>query len=164
MHNLLKHQLKKMGVNEDLPPDIYSWRMLLARISSSYEQADRDKYLLEHSMDVSSAEMQQLYDELRDATEALLYEEKERAHITLQSIDDAVIVTAPGADPLSLDSMVGNLSLRVMMETNFGGLDHPTSSSITFLQHVPFPASRFESLQGFRLVCGAHRSRQDGSR
>ena len=93
MHNLLKRQLKKLGVSEDLLPDIDLWHKLLMRISSSYEQADRDRYLLEHSMDVSSAEMQALYDELRDATESLLYVEKERAHITLQSIDDAVIST-----------------------------------------------------------------------
>ncbi|MDX1698754.1 MAG: hypothetical protein R3308_10730, partial [Thiohalobacterales bacterium] len=93
MHNLLKRQLRKHGLGKEQPPDTTSWRKLLSRISSTYEQSDRDRYLLEHSMDVSSAEMQQLYNELREATEALLYVEKERAHVTLQSIDDAVIST-----------------------------------------------------------------------
>ncbi|MGB5261420.1 MAG: EAL domain-containing protein [Gammaproteobacteria bacterium] len=93
MHNLLKRQLKKLGISKNLLPDLDSWQQLLVRISRTYRQVDRDRYLLEHSMDVSSDEMQKLYDELREATEALLYVEKERAHITLQSIDDAVIST-----------------------------------------------------------------------
>ena len=93
MHSLLKRQLKRLGITRELLPDLDGWQKLLVRISSTYQQADRDRYLLEHSMDVSSDEMQKLYDELREATEALLYVEKERAHITLQSIDDAVIST-----------------------------------------------------------------------
>lgn len=93
IHNLLKRQLKRLGLGENLLPDAGGWQKLLARISNTYQQADRDRYLLEHSMDVSSDEMQKLYDELRDATEALLYAEKERSYITLQSIDDAVIST-----------------------------------------------------------------------
>jgi diguanylate cyclase (GGDEF)-like protein/PAS domain S-box-containing protein len=93
MHNLLKRQLKKLEITRTLLPDPDSWQKLLERISRTYREADRDRYLLEHSMDVSSEEMQKLYDELREATEALLYVEKERAHITLQSIDDAVIST-----------------------------------------------------------------------
>jgi diguanylate cyclase (GGDEF)-like protein/PAS domain S-box-containing protein len=93
MHNLLKRQLRKLRVSDELLPDLDSWQQLLARISNTYQQADRDRYLLEHSMDVSSDEMLKLYDDLREATEALLYVEKERAHITLQSIGDAVIST-----------------------------------------------------------------------
>jgi len=93
MHNLLKRQLRKLGIDRDKLPDIGSWQNFLVRVSKTYEQSDRDRYLLDHSIDVSSAEMQQLYNELRETTEALLYVEKERAHITLQSIDDAVIST-----------------------------------------------------------------------
>ena len=93
MHNLLKRQLRKLGISEDRLPDAGSLQKLLERVSSTYQQADRDRYLLEHSMDVSSDEMQKLYDELREATEALLFVEKERSYITLQSIEDAVIST-----------------------------------------------------------------------
>ena len=93
MHPLLKRQLAKLGLGEDQTPDAARWYRLLERISRSYEQSDRDRYLLEHSMQVSSEEMRKLYEDLRASAEDRLHVEKERAQKILQSIGDAVIST-----------------------------------------------------------------------
>jgi len=67
MHPLLRRQLRRLGLEEaGLPKE------LLDRISRTYQEADRDRYTLERSFELSSAEMAQLYDELRVRSETEL--------------------------------------------------------------------------------------------
>ncbi len=56
MHNLLKRQLKKTGATVD--------KKFLALVNQAYVDAEEDRKLLENSLEVSSQEMQELYDEL----------------------------------------------------------------------------------------------------
>jgi hypothetical protein len=58
LHQLVKRQLKKFGLDETGPPDVERWGLFLERISQAYSEADRDRYLLERSLAVSSQEMQ----------------------------------------------------------------------------------------------------------
>jgi PAS domain S-box-containing protein len=73
IHPLLRRQLRRAGIAEpDSPPtDPQPWRALLGRVGRTYESADRDRYLLERSLDVSSAEMQELHSQLAEDKEIL---------------------------------------------------------------------------------------------
>ena len=61
MHRLLKRQIKKSAIFLDKPVSKEAFEKLLKLVSQSYEDGDDDRNLLEHSLDVSSVEMQALY-------------------------------------------------------------------------------------------------------
>ena len=70
MHPLLQRQLKRLGLDpERCPTDVDVWRTTLERISQSYSEGDQGRTLLEQSLDVTSREMQGLYEELRRTSE-----------------------------------------------------------------------------------------------
>lgn len=71
MHRVLARQLRKVGIEND-PPNAEQWRALLERIDRSYVEADQDRYTLERSLDLSSAEMKKRFSELRAAQEQLV--------------------------------------------------------------------------------------------
>src|SRR5262245_8374998 len=72
IHSVLERQLKKVGMNtETLPADLASWTALLERISRAYEQGDQERYLLERSLSLASAEMQKELTERKRAEDAL---------------------------------------------------------------------------------------------
>ena len=56
MHKLLQRQLKKTAASVD--------KTFLALVEQAYVDADEDRKLLEHSLDISSQEMQELYTKL----------------------------------------------------------------------------------------------------
>jgi diguanylate cyclase (GGDEF)-like protein/PAS domain S-box-containing protein len=66
MHSLLSRQIRKCGLSADELPDESSWRLLLDKIDQCYKQSDKDRYILERSLSVSSHEMQLLYQQLKD--------------------------------------------------------------------------------------------------
>jgi signal transduction histidine kinase len=79
-HRLVERQLKKLGLDPESPPDLETWQQFLERVSQSYIEADRDRYLLERSLTISSSEMQEQATELRAANERLLQEITEHEH------------------------------------------------------------------------------------
>ncbi len=61
LHKTLRRQLKKVGIEGlDEAPSKEQWEALLGRLNASYEEADRDRYLLERMIDVSSEELNTL--------------------------------------------------------------------------------------------------------
>ena len=60
LHNLLARQLARLGLDASRPPDATAWDTLLARVSETYADADRERYLLERSQAISSREMEEL--------------------------------------------------------------------------------------------------------
>jgi len=56
MHHLLKRQLKKTGATVD--------EKFLKLVNQAYKDADEDRNLLEHSLDISSMEMKELHKQL----------------------------------------------------------------------------------------------------
>lgn len=62
-HELLKRQLKRNNISETvLPKNIEDWKTFLTIISKTYSENDQDRYVIERSLEVSSKEMQELYD------------------------------------------------------------------------------------------------------
>jgi len=60
MHKHLTRQLHRLGLDENNPPSAEAWRALLHLIDATYGDMDRERYLVEHSIEVSSKEMQEL--------------------------------------------------------------------------------------------------------
>ena len=91
LHRLLKRQLRRLGIDPVRgPADAATWSTLLERIDRTYEQADNDRYTLERSLDVSSREMQSLYEALRAASESRLAEERDRLNAVIASVGDGL--------------------------------------------------------------------------
>ncbi len=74
LHRLVERQLKKLGLEEANPPTAEGWQKFLVRVSQSYTEVDRERYLLERSLTISSREMQERAAELSAANEKLLKE------------------------------------------------------------------------------------------
>ncbi len=71
-HPLLRRQLTKLGLAEPgVVPSAEAFAELLERVQRSYVEFEQDRYLLERSLDTSSAEMQEL--------NARLAQERDRA-------------------------------------------------------------------------------------
>lgn len=65
MHSLLTRQLKRIAADTETVPSVEKWQDLLNRIDKAYVEADRERYLLERSLMISSEEMQATYEQLR---------------------------------------------------------------------------------------------------
>ena len=62
VHRVLRRQLKRLGLSAEAPPEAAAWRALLERVSTAYEQADSERYLMERSLRISSREIAELYE------------------------------------------------------------------------------------------------------
>jgi signal transduction histidine kinase/ActR/RegA family two-component response regulator len=89
VHRILEKQLRRLGAGIATPPTAAQWSELLDRISQAYVQHDKDRYLLERSLELSSAELRALNDELRAASACALAEERDRLRAAVQAADAA---------------------------------------------------------------------------
>lgn len=65
MHTVLTRQLKRCNLSEeDCPTDLNQWREFLVRINRVYTDLDQERYLSQRAQEVSSREMQELYNHL----------------------------------------------------------------------------------------------------
>ena len=73
LHPLLSRQLSRLNLDPtEVPGGIVApavWRQLLRRVSCAYDDADKDRYTLERSIDISGSEMAELYEQLRSRAE-----------------------------------------------------------------------------------------------
>jgi diguanylate cyclase (GGDEF)-like protein len=64
LHRTLLRQLRRNGLSPASAPDAPRWERLLDVVSAAYAAADDDRYTLERSIEISSAEMRALHEEL----------------------------------------------------------------------------------------------------
>ena len=72
VHRLLARQLRKLGLDASKAPDDEHWEALLDHVSAAYQQADSDRYTLERSLQISSDEMQEMYQRQKASAEGRL--------------------------------------------------------------------------------------------
>jgi len=89
VHPLLERQLRRCGIDAEKPPDLDAWRSLLHRIDTAYRHADEDRYLVERSLEVSSAEMNELYRSLRES-ESTLAAERDKLRAMIACLGDGL--------------------------------------------------------------------------
>ncbi|MEA3274682.1 MAG: response regulator [Pseudomonadota bacterium] len=89
---LLNRQLRKAGLTGDaLPTDLDLWRRFLERVSRAYEDSEQELYLMERSLDNSSREMHQLYEELQKSSESLIAAERDKLQAIISAFTDGFI-------------------------------------------------------------------------
>ena len=72
-HPLLARQLRRLGLRQDQVPDAAGWQALIDVLQRTYQEADQDRRMLEHSLDVSSEEMVEMYQRQKSAFESRLH-------------------------------------------------------------------------------------------
>ncbi len=93
MHPLVQRQLKRLGLDPaNCPTDLAGWHAMLDRVSQSYAENDQGRALLEQSLDVTSREMQGLYEDLRRSGETELAKERIKLEAVLHSLGDGLCV------------------------------------------------------------------------
>jgi PAS domain S-box-containing protein len=71
VHPHLARQLRRLFLERDNPPSPESWREMLDWISKTYAAFDRERYLVEHSIQLASTEMQELNAKLSEERDKL---------------------------------------------------------------------------------------------
>lgn len=90
---MLARQLKRLGLDpQQLPLSLEAWSEILRRVSQSYLEADQGHALLERSLALSSAEMQELYGQLKQTSETQLAQERNKLQTVLHSLGDGLCV------------------------------------------------------------------------
>ncbi len=91
MNSLLARQLRRLGLNPATPPaDPETWQRLIERIGKSYDDAEQSRYLLERSLQISSREMQDLYEALQRSSAAHADEQEHRLRAVFDSLSDGL--------------------------------------------------------------------------
>lgn len=71
MHRVLARQLRRVGLSLDEPPqDLSSWKRFVEKVEGAYEEADRNRYLLERSLEVSSRELLEANERTQEQAQA----------------------------------------------------------------------------------------------
>jgi diguanylate cyclase (GGDEF)-like protein len=64
LHRILAGQLRRLNLDPELSPSPAAWRELLDILSTTYTEADDERYMLKRSIDVSSREARGLHEDL----------------------------------------------------------------------------------------------------
>lgn len=89
MHRTLQRQLRRLGLDATMPPSPDEWADLIAIVDRSYKERDDSRYTLERSMEVSSAEMRDLYAKIRDASEQIAAE-RDHLEAVVGAVQDGI--------------------------------------------------------------------------
>ncbi len=89
-NRLLLRQIKKVGATLEAPPEAAGWSTLLDLVARSYGEAEEDRYVLERSLERVSAEMQQLEDSLRRASEMAVAMERDKLKAIITATGDGL--------------------------------------------------------------------------
>jgi PAS domain S-box-containing protein len=90
MHSLLQSQLGRLKLDPDQVPTLEQWRSLLATVDRSYTEADTDRDTLEQSLNNYTAEIKQLYVDLRQASATELAAERDKLRELTRFLDSIV--------------------------------------------------------------------------
>jgi len=108
-HRTLARQLRRLGIRDDAAPSQEVWSDLVAVLSRTYASAEEDRYLLERSLDISSREMEELYENLRRSSETRVAAERDRLNSIVEALDDGLFVLNLDGLPLRLNSAAQRL-------------------------------------------------------
>jgi PAS domain S-box-containing protein len=90
MHTLLQSQLGRLNLDPDQAPSVEQWRSLLATVDRAYAEADTDRDTLEQSLGNYTAEIKQLYVDLRQASASELATERDKLRDLTRFLDSIV--------------------------------------------------------------------------
>lgn len=74
LHKLLKRQLQRAGIDSDQQSENVDLEKFIAMVNSSYDQNDKERYILERSLLLSSSEMKALNSKVKKRAEEWIQE------------------------------------------------------------------------------------------
>jgi len=77
MHKVLQRQLKKLGFKDGKFPD-GNLEKFIKLVDTTYNEADEERIFLEHTLETSSQEMEELYEELKQKSQSALAKSEQR--------------------------------------------------------------------------------------
>ena len=77
MHKVLQRQLKKLGFKDGKFPD-GNLEKFIKFVDTTYNEADEERLFLEHTLETSSQEMGELYEELKQKSQSALAKSEQR--------------------------------------------------------------------------------------
>src|SRR5687768_2988742 len=127
MHPLLARLLRKVGASPGEAPSAEAWRGLLELVDRTYVEADQDRYTLERSIEISSREMQGLYETLKRRAQSEL--DRERARVvdrdaiigaTLDAASEGIVVVDRSRRVLAANRRFGEMigASRELLESS----------------------------------------------
>jgi PAS domain S-box-containing protein len=91
-HPLIGQLLRRVGASDSEAPSLETWRDLLGLMSRMYYESDQDRDSLERSIEISSRDMQRLYQDLKRRTETERAEQDAIMRATLDSAAEGILV------------------------------------------------------------------------
>jgi PAS domain S-box-containing protein len=152
LHPLFSRQLARLGIDPSAPIPPEAWSRLLSRISQTYTEADEARYLLERSLDVSSREMQELYEKTRASSDYMLAFERDKLAAVLRSVAAGVLTLDRGSRVATMNPAAERL--LGVIETQAVGRDARELLGVAMLQQSETSASfdaDFACKNGLRL-------------
>jgi eukaryotic-like serine/threonine-protein kinase len=132
MHSLLNRQIEKFFRTADMIPE--SYRPFVSAIDRAYEEADTDRRMLERSLEISSQEMIQSYEEMRllqgkletrvEERTAELFEANKSLHARVQelaALQKTALEIASSTNSTTLLESIVRRSAQ-LLEASSGGL------------------------------------------
>ncbi len=108
LHSTLQRQLRRTALLDDeLTQEKFD--AFLQRISASYKEAEETRYTLQRSMELSSEEMRDLYNDLKQTSAKLVEAEQSKLHAVMESLDHGVCTVSPKGEILFLNSAAKRL-------------------------------------------------------
>ena len=87
LHKNLERQLRRCGLDSAcLPEDQEQWEAFLSRVAHAYVDSEHERYLLERSLEVSSGEMESLYESLRERSASEIESERNRLRAVIDCV------------------------------------------------------------------------------
>ena len=90
-HQTLKSQLKKLNLDSTSPPHQKNWIAFLREINQAYTQTDQEKTLLEQSLNISSTEIQKLYETRLHKVITKLVDQRDNLESIFNNLPEAII-------------------------------------------------------------------------
>ena len=91
-HPLLGQMLRRVGASATEPPPLDAWRELLGLMSQAYYESEQDRDTLERSIEISSRDMQRLYQDLKRRAESERAEQDAIMRATLEAAIEGILV------------------------------------------------------------------------
>ena len=147
-NDTLGRQLRRLGIDGETPNGA-QWASLLQRVAETYDEHNNDRELLERSLEISSREMRELFDELQCVSEGQLAFERDRLQAVFDAVDTALLVV----DQHGIVNAANPEAARLL-----GSRARLVGSSLAMLEPPPIQGdaclTRTMSLQSCRLIDG----------
>jgi len=130
MHRVLERQLRRLGLARETPPTAEQWQLLLDRIDRAYVEADQDRYTVERSLELSSAEMRKRFNALREAQDQLVLTSRKAG---MADVATSVLHNVGNA----LNSL--NVSTHVLVDALRSSMRGGLTKTLALLQNQPTP-------------------------